>query len=210
MFGGFGKSRDTEGKRSYCQFAQYFGIEPLPDAGCRDPLELFMRQFGGRSFGNGLFKVFGDADLEKWHGIAASCFPALRGRFKLFGYDWLGRCFAVDLNEAHENEVLLLEIGTLEILGIGKDILGFANEEIPTMSEACLASGVYEEWLESNEPVPPLQCAGYRIPLFLGGEDELSNLEVSDMEVYWDMTDQLWEAVKDLPEGTKIGNISFE
>ena len=25
-----------------------------------------------------------------------------------------------------------------------------------------------------------------------------------------DMTDQLWEAVKDLPEGTKIGNISFE
>ena len=31
-----------------------------------------------------------------------------------------------------------------------------------------------------------------------------------DMEVYWDMTDQLWEAVKDLPEGTKIGNISFE
>jgi len=35
-------------------------------------------------------------------------------------------------------------------------------------------------------------------------------MEVSDMEVYWDMTDQLWEAVKDLPEGTKIGNISFE
>ncbi len=33
---------------------------------------------------------------------------------------------------------------------------------------------------------------------------------VSAMEVYWDMTDQLWEAVKDLPEGTKIGNISFE
>ena len=30
------------------------------------------------------------------------------------------------------------------------------------------------------------------------------------MEVYWDMTSQLWEAVKDLPEGTKIGNVSFE
>ena len=41
-------------------------------------------------------------------------------------------------------------------------------------------------------------------------EDSLENMEVSDMEVYWDMTDQLWEAVKDLPEGTKIGNISFE
>ena len=53
-------------------------------------------------------------------------------------------------------------------------------------------------------------CVGYRIPLFLGGDDSLENMEVSDMEVYWDMTDQLWEAVKDLPEGTKIGNVSFE
>lgn len=55
-----------------------------------------------------------------------------------------------------------------------------------------------------------MECAGYRIPLFLDGEDSLENMEVSDMEVYWDMTDQLWEAVKDLPEGTKIGNVSFE
>ena len=47
-------------------------------------------------------------------------------------------------------------------------------------------------------------------PLFLGGEDSLDTREVSDMEVYWDMTDQLWEAVKDLPEGTKIGNVMFE
>ena len=38
----------------------------------------------------------------------------------------------------------------------------------------------------------------------------MSSAHTSDMEVYWDMTDQLWEAVKDLPEGTKIGNISFE
>ena len=55
-----------------------------------------------------------------------------------------------------------------------------------------------------------MECGGYRIPLFLGGADSLENMEVSDMEVYWDMTDQLWEAMKDLPAGTKIGNISFE
>ncbi len=47
-------------------------------------------------------------------------------------------------------------------------------------------------------------------PLFLGGADEVGNLELSDMEVYWDMTSQLWEAVRDLPEGTKIGNVMYE
>ena len=35
------------------------------------------------------------------------------------------------------------------------------------------------------------------------GEDSLENMEVSDMEVYWDMTDQLWEAVKDLPRAPR-------
>lgn len=48
-----------------------------------------------------------------------------------------------------------------------------------------------------------MECGGYRIPLFLGGEDSLENMEVSDMEVYWDMTDQLWEAVKDLPRAPR-------
>lgn len=80
----------------------------------------------------------------------------------------------------------------------------------PAYADACLDSEIYADWLASHPPVGPMECAGYRIPLFLGGEDSLENMEVSDMEVYWDMTDQLWEAVKDLPEGTKIGNISFE
>lgn len=30
------------------------------------------------------------------------------------------------------------------------------------------------------------------------------------MEVCWDMADQLWEAARDLPEGAKIGNVTFE
>jgi len=29
------------------------------------------------------------------------------------------------------------------------------------------------------------RCIGYKIPLFLGGEDVIVNLEDSDMEVYW-------------------------
>lgn len=31
------------------------------------------------------------------------------------------------------------------------------------------------------------QCAGYKVPLFLNGQDTLDNLEVSDMEVYWEI-----------------------
>ena len=116
----------------------------------------------------------------------------------------MGRSFAVDQRDGDGKElVVLLEIATLDMYYIGKDVAVFLNEVMPNRSEACLGVGRYREWLEGHAPVGRMECGGYRIPLFLGGE-------VSDMEVYWDMTDQLWEAVKDLPEGTKIGNISFE
>ena len=166
---------------------------------------------GGRSFGDGVFRVFERSDLERWHRVVSGCFTKLRGEFNLIGYDWMGRCFAVDQRDGDGKElVVLLEIATLDMYYIGKDVAVFLNEVMPNQSEACLGVGRYREWLEGHAPVGRMECGGYRIPLFLGGEDSLENMEVSDMEVYWDMTDQLWEAVKDLPEGTKIGNISFE
>lgn len=35
------------------------------------------------------------------------------------------------------------------------------------------------------------RCAGYVIPLFLGGADDITNLEDSDMEVYWNIMTQI-------------------
>ncbi|MEC4175293.1 T6SS immunity protein Tdi1 domain-containing protein [Adlercreutzia sp. R7] len=158
-----------------------------------------------------MFRIFERHDLEKWHRLVSEYFTALHGEFDLFGYDWLGRCFAIDREEGENSGlVVLLEVGTLDIYYIEKDIISFLNDEIPNNSDACLDAGRYQEWLEVQPPVRIRECAGYRIPLFLGGEDSLENMEISDMEVYWDMTSQLWEAVKDLPEGTKIGNVTFE
>ncbi|MBQ6554892.1 MAG: DUF1851 domain-containing protein, partial [Firmicutes bacterium] len=31
----------------------------------------------------------------------------------------------------------------------------------------------------------------YKVPLFLGGEDDIPNLELCDMEVYWGILSQL-------------------
>lgn len=191
-------------------FFEYFSGDSASSVSEGDPYEVLIDELGGRSFGSGIFKVFSREELEKWDRIVGACYTVLRGDFKLFGYDWMGRCFAIDGNRPHTGEVVLLEIGTIKTLYIERGLLDFLNDEIPHRADACLAAEFYADWLASHGPVGPMECAGYRIPLFLGGEDSLDNMEVSDMEVYWDMTDQLWEAVKDLPEGTKIGNISFE
>ena len=55
--------------------------------------------------------------------------------------------------------------------------------------DACLASEFFNEWFEANGNfvLPHNKCVGYKVPLFLNGEDDIENLEVSDMEVYWEI-----------------------
>jgi hypothetical protein len=43
------------------------------------------------------------------------------------------------------------------------------------------------------------ECIGYKVPLFLGGKDTTDNFEIADLEVYWEITCQLYHQVKDLP-----------
>ena len=57
-------------------------------------------------------------------------------------------------------------------------------------------------------PLKADECVGYRVPLFLGGQDVVDNLEVSDLGVYWSLCAQLRQGTRDLPTGTSIGSVS--
>ncbi|MDE6016154.1 MAG: DUF1851 domain-containing protein [Acetatifactor sp.] len=55
-----------------------------------------------------------------------------------------------------------------------------------------MAEPFFKDWMEySKEPIEYDRCAAYKIPLFLGGEDTETNLENSDMEVYWSIVSQI-------------------
>ena len=153
------------------------------------PYETLLNNFEGMEFGDGIFRLFNKKDLYKWSEIVTESYPEFKNKFDLFGYDWLGRCFGIDLRDRN---ILMFEIGTGEVLNIPCDILEFLNVEIPIYNDACLASTFYKEWIEYyGKKVKLNDCIGYKIPLFLGGEDGISNLEEIDMEVYWSITGQL-------------------
>lgn len=144
----------------------------------------FMKHCAGKSFLNGLYRVLKTEDIEKWTSIVCEAFPSYLGKISVFGYDWLGRCFALNLNR---NSVLLFEPGTGEVLNIPADFTDFHNVEIAEYHADSLASEFFDEWREANGGcvLPYGKCTGYKVPLFLSGEDVVENLEVSDMEVYW-------------------------
>ena len=151
-----------------------------------DPLTIFQSKYQGMSLGDGMYRVFMKDDSVKWIDIIKEGYPEFEGDFQPFAYDWLGRCFAMDLRPGSRGKIVMFEIRTGEVLEIPSDMIEFHEKQIPLSHHDCLASEFLGEWREANsEALRPNQCIGYKTPLFLGGADTIYNLEISDIEMYW-------------------------
>jgi hypothetical protein len=208
----------------FSAFYEFFGIKETVNENCYDQnkfsdiqkntqgfVELFSK-YEGCSFEKGLYRLHKLNNIKQWNNMVLQAFPEFEGRIECFGYDWLGRHFALDLArlEAGEAQILMLEPGTCEVLEIPCNFIEFHNEEIPNYHDACLASNFYSEWL-SKHPMnlSSEECIGYKVLLFLGGEDTISNLEKGNMDVYWSLCTELIRQTKNLPEGTVIRNFNL-
>lgn len=56
----------------------------------------------------------------------------------------------------------------------------------------------------------PQQVYSHIRPLVLGGEDDIDNIEPTDVAVHVSIHGQIHQQVRDLPEGTPISEIQFE
>ena len=161
---------------------------------------------------NGAYRVHRPDDVLHLTALAVSAFPDFAGRVECFGADWLGRQFATDQGRIVHGapQVLMLEPGTGEALEIPVDRSAFHGRELIDEPDAVAAYSFFEEWLEGGGSRPAYnQCIGYKQPLFLGGTDDVTNLKIVDLDVYWTISAQLLAQVRGLPHGTKVGHVSI-
>lgn len=179
----------------FSKFEKFFNVENVngvSDGKKRDILSLFRELYGGRSFGRGMYRVFSSENIDRWTKIVREAYSDYKKDYELFAYDWLGRCFAIINKDSEEENVIMFEIGTGDILIIPCNFVEFHNSEIPENASECLAKEYFEEWEETATCELAIdQCVGYKVPLYLGGEDDIPNLEISDMEVYWGLLGQI-------------------
>jgi hypothetical protein len=165
-----------------------------------------------RTFLGGAYRLHLSEDIEKFTALAAQAFPDVAERITCFASDWAGRQFATD--EARlikgERQILLLEPGTGEALHIPAGLDTFHTGELVQQPDAVAGVSFFHQWLAVGGQAPMYgQCVGYKKPLFLGGEDEVTNLELVDFAIYWVLAAQILEQVRGLPVGTRIGSISI-
>ena len=203
-------------------FARAFSPMPAgqtPGPPFRDPFlqrtrgytELAER-FAGVTFDEGLYRIFDAVAAAKATDLARAVYPGGAERLYPFAMDWLGRMFALDADRVVDQEphIMLLEIGTGHALEVPYSLVAFHDELLADDPEPAVAAAAWGAWSERHPdtvPLPATKCVGYELPLFVGGQDSLDNMEVSDWEVYWVVVGQLKLRTAGLPEGTPIRDI---
>lgn len=154
----------------------------------QDVLTNFFVMFGGQSFRKGLFRVLPPEYIDFWADKITTAFPKFADKFCPFAYDWQGRFYCIRISEEEEEPAIyMFNIGHKEALLIPVDLLEFLDVEIPEYSKATFEIDGFNEWIEYNPPIEYDECVGYITPVFLGGEDNISNLQIVNMADYWDM-----------------------
>ena len=179
------------------RLSSVFAAQPALPASLPDDLSAVESALGGTSLNGGLFRWFDARAARHWEALVREAFPSLIGRVRPFAADWLGRQFALDSARQDPDgapQVLLLDVGAGEVLEVPTSLRRFHEEELVEFHDAALASTFYDEWRRASQDRESLsvsECVGYKVPLFLGGEDATHNLHRTDAEVHWTLTGQL-------------------
>ena len=199
-------------------FARFLDRYPLPDGRADDLWDAgpllgtagyadFARQAAGLPLCGGLLRLAGAREGRLASGFVREGFPEFAAVAVPFAIDWIGRVVALD--QSRPPGLLLIEPGSAEAFEIDESFAGFFNVDVVDDPDLFLAADLYREWQAAGGEVPGAgQCAGFKVPLFLGGSGAAANLELTDLEVYWSFAAQMRQATRDLPPGTRISNVT--
>lgn len=167
-------------------FDNFYGFVGVSNDKDISSIEKFKEDVSGKTFCSGLFRFFKSDETEKWNGIVSEYYSDYLDNIEVICYDWLGRVFALS---KFTNTIVFFEPGTGEVYNTDETFEDFFDITIKEYTNDCFASNFFELWYEYADEyqLSANECAGYIVPLFLSGEDTVENLEVCDMEVYWEI-----------------------
>ena len=173
----------------------------------------FVRATTRTSFNDGALRFLPPGRLRDWNGPAGwrAAWPQWADRLAVFATDWSGRQFGFDLGQSvgKEPQIAMLDMADGELMELtGASFSLFIGTEVVTHQDEVILASRYRRWLQDTHLAPSeTECVGYVEPLFLGGADEFGNMNVTDMDVYVNLTGQLFAQVANVPVGTRIGSV---
>ncbi|GAA3375492.1 hypothetical protein GCM10020367_43510 [Streptomyces sannanensis] len=188
---------------------------PEPGSGGRDvpePLAGVFERMAGRTLANGFLRFHTPDSAHESYAACARMIEGLEGRYFPFAFDWMGRELLFDIREPGRRPRYVIAVDPAEgeylrtDLSLDEFFVAVADED-----EDALAFPYFEEW-RATDPGSGLlgfdQVVGYKVPLSLGGEDSVANMELTARRVYFELSTQIALQIRDLPEGTPISGVT--
>jgi len=166
----------------------------------------------GTTWSGGLFR-WHDVESERaGRGLVSEYFQLPPERFELFGFDWAGRQYAVEYRrgELQSEFVLQFDPAAGAALQLAAPASVF-ERQIDELGEEVLNARLFRAWQVVNPTIHEVafsECVGTNVPLFLGGQESVENLGLTDIEVYWTLVGQLFKATRDMPPGARVAGIT--
>ncbi len=127
----------------YKRFCEAYGVPTarLDLGGAAGGIWGLFAAIGGGMFGGGIYRIHTPESSKKGTALAGECFPNATPDFTCFGFDWLGRQFALPSSPGRDEleHVLMLEPGTGQVLQIPYALATFHDEALVDFKDACLA-----------------------------------------------------------------------
>ncbi|WP_454166805.1 hypothetical protein [Microbacterium lacticum] len=124
-------------------------------------------------------------------------------------FDWQGRqVVATNQGDPSDPVLVVADIGRGEVgeFGTLREFTAILRHD--EMVSQVFAEPFFQEWKAwvgaPDAGLPFTDSVGFSVPLYLGGEHSVANLEQTDTDVLWGIGTQIWAQVRDLPPGTPI------
>lgn len=151
-------------------------------------------------YNDGIYTIISREVAGNLLPLVESVFPYSKGQIDIIAVDWMGRVFAVDASEKDASGLSMVSCFDLAEPGsfcTDSNFDEFHEQVAVDRQYALLNMNQYEDWIKGNAPPSDgVSCVGYKVPLFLGGEDCLDNQELLDRSVYLHILAELYQSVQ--------------
>ena len=154
----------------------------------------------GHIFDSGLFRIYNLTNALKRTQIGKAYFSNERSDYYCFGCDWTGRQYAVNYDDTH---IFMLDHAVNEFSHLESTLDVFFNDFLVNMKEDILLASEFLNTMNHLKisKLEEHQILGFKVPLLLGGKDQLDNYVISDLDMDWDFSLQIRDQTKNLKDG---------
>jgi hypothetical protein len=156
----------------------------------------------GRSFNSGLVRFHDSVSGPLYRGHMLTAFPELAQLgIDVLAFDWMGRQVLTRAG----TETLLLADPAIGEVGEFFEVGEFSQALRIDAASRAFEGELYAAWRAAvgagERPIAFTDGVQYAVPLFLGGEASVTNLDLIDLDVMWTITAQLIQRARDAQPG---------